>query len=79
MHDGLTLTDLHAIIDAAAADWADPRWRRRTLARAIERETRKLPNLQILGLSTAGLERRIARIREEHRAAVLQTARPEVA
>ncbi len=72
---GLTLAELHTIIATAEANWADPLWRRRTLARALERETRKVPHLQALGLSTTGLNARIEHIRADHRAAVLETAR----
>ncbi len=72
---GLTLAELHLIIGEGRKRWADPRWRWRTLAMAIERESRKAPLLQALSLSTTGLEARIERIRADHRATVLETAR----
>ncbi len=72
---GLTLAELHLIIDEGRKRWADPLWCRHTLALTIERQSRKLPYLRALGLSTTGLEARIERLREDHRAAVLETAR----
>ncbi len=75
MSDSLTLAELHDILAKAEADRADPWRHRRTLAFAIERETRKLPHLQAIGPSTMGLESRIEHLREEHRVAVLETAR----
>ncbi len=72
---GLTLAELHLIIDEGRKRWADPLWRRRTLAAAIRREPDKAAFLQGLDRPTAGTEQRIARIREDHRLAVLETAR----
>ncbi|MDP9471719.1 MAG: hypothetical protein M3Q71_13825 [Chloroflexota bacterium] len=72
---GLPLAELHLIIDEGRKRWADPLWCRRTLAAAIRRESDKAAFLQGLDRPTAGTEQRIARIREDHRLAVLETAR----
>ncbi len=72
---GLTLAEFHLIIGEGRKRWADPLWRRRTLTAAIQRESDKATFLQGLGRPTAGTKQRIAQIREDHRLAVLETAR----
>ena len=74
----VTLDQHQQVIATLDARRRDPRQRRRDLAWAIARETRKRDHLTAIGWTACavGLDRRIQALRQRHRRLVLETARP---